>query len=282
MKAYYGAHFWAKPSLVGIARAYGSLFYVGAALGGALAVTLFLAVLISGPRKISISSAIGDEFQERTLILTLLALPVIAFVVARITHGGMTDRYVLFVVVGICLALSQLLLRSSRTTTTLVGTFVLATLGMHEFSFWSSHRHVMSVTKSPTEPVEAILQRSGQLDLPVIVSDGLEYVPLAYYASGSVAKRLTALVDPQQSLAYSGSDSVDNAMLALRCCLPLQVRRFEEFTANNPRFLLYSSDSADNFDWWPSRLVRDGFSLRVLAIEGARKVYLVTAKGDQY
>ncbi len=34
------------------------------------------------------------------------------------------------------------------------------------------------------------------------------------------------------------------------------------------------------FDWWPARLVDDGYLLRLIAIQGSRKLYRVSPKDE--
>jgi hypothetical protein len=42
--------------------------------------------------------------QENTVVLTLLGLPFIGFVFAKLSHGGMTDRYMIAGVLGVVIA----------------------------------------------------------------------------------------------------------------------------------------------------------------------------------
>jgi hypothetical protein len=283
MKTYYGMHFWARPSFSGIGQAYGSLFYMGAALGLAMVSALSVGVAWSMRneyRKVASAPAGIEAYAEGALALGLLALPILGFVFAKVTHGGMTDRYVLAVALGLALSSGILLAQAGRRSLALVGIFLVVAAFLHEFSFWSTHGLHAGKPASPSEAVETLVQSAGHPELPVVVSDGLEYVPLAYYASPDWRKRFLALVDPPESLVYAGSDSVDKALQALQSPLALQVRDFAPFAAEHPAFLLYSSGSGDGFDWWRSRLAHDGYRFQVAAMQGSRVVYVATRKED--
>ena len=84
------------------------------------------------------------------------------------------------------------------------------------------------------------------------------------------------MVDREQSIVYSGSDSLDRQMSALQCCLPLQVYNFRDFASQHATFLLYSGGG--EWDWWPFRLLHDGYSLQLLAADKSHRLYLATVK----
>jgi hypothetical protein len=126
-----------------------------------------------------------------------------------------------------------------------------------------------------------MIRTIGYGDLPVVVSDGLIYMQLMHYASPEWAKRLVAVVDLPEAIIYAGSDNVDKNLLVLRSYLPLQIYEFHDFKAKHATFLLYStqdSTQGTKFDWWPTRLLSDGYSLRLVALHDNLKIYLVSSK----
>jgi hypothetical protein len=119
---------------------------------------------------------------------------------------------------------------------------------------------------------------AGHADLPLVVSDGVDYLPFVYYAPPELAGRLVDVVDPPNAVAYLGMDSIDKSLIGLRSCYPLRVYDFPAFASEHSTFLLYSSGSTN--DWWPRRLANNGYSLEVVAAEKGRKIYLVRGKGN--
>jgi hypothetical protein len=68
---------------------------------------------------------------------------------------------------------------------------------------------------------------------------------------------------------------------------PFQVVDFRSFAEAHHAFLLYSDNlyavqgTSVFYDWWIPRLVRDGYSLQLVAAEGNAKMYLVRAPDRQ-
>ncbi len=96
---------------------------------------------------------------------------------------------------------------------------------------------------------------------------------MAYYALPDQARHFVSVVDPVGSVTYQGNDSVEKSLLVLKSYSPLQVYDFSDFVSEHRIFLLYSRGGP--FDWWPTRLVREGYSLRTVVADQNVKVYLV-------
>jgi hypothetical protein len=114
-------------------------------------------------------------------------------------------------------------------------------------------------------------------DLPVVVSDVHDFLQLAHYASPGWAGRFFSVVDAPQSVIYVGSDTGDKELGIMRSYAPLQIYDFAPFVAEHPVFLLYSSGGGAGLDWWPPRLLRDGYTLRPVAVRDIyHRVFLVS------
>ncbi|MGB8591370.1 MAG: hypothetical protein WCD40_08315, partial [Candidatus Acidiferrales bacterium] len=141
--------------------------------------------------------------------------------------------------------------------------------------------------KSSADSIERLVKSAGHEDLPVAVSDALEFLPLAHYAEPYWQGRFVFLVDPERSLEFIGTDNLDKQVAVLRAFAPIHVYDFLDFADKYPTYLLYSDDGREAFgnvegpDWWPVRLARDGYSLDLVAAQGTRKIYLVSAGADQ-
>jgi hypothetical protein len=142
--------------------------------------------------------------------------------------------------------------------------------------FWLHQRGHLGKVASPARPLQEALSATGYEDLPVVVSDGLVYLQLLHYASPQWTQRFVAVVDGPKSITYTGTDSVDKNLVALRPYLPLDVQNFDDFTAKHAEFLLFSSQGSA-WDWWPNRLLDDGYSLRLLTLRDNLRIYLVRA-----
>jgi hypothetical protein len=280
LRTYYGAHPWALPTMANVTPIYGWFFHTATPIGIGIAAVSSVAILIALrlPRIIS-NQAADTPSQELVLVLVLLALPFIAFFATKITHGMMINRYVLPSVLGILIACGYLLHWLGRRGVALFAVFVLSVLAFQERSFWKVRRGHLTAVHSPTEDLERILRSLTRYrDLPVVVSDGLDYLPIAHYASPEQAQRFVSVVDAAASVTYQGSDSVDKDLIVLRSYAPLQVHDFRDFVSEHRKFLLYSRGGP--FDWWPARLVREGYSLRAVVADQGVKVYFVDMTND--
>ena len=180
---------------------------------------------------------------------------------------------------GVPLAAGCILPRFDRRLAALFGILLCFGLAAQETLFWLGQRHHLGKITSPAQEIEELVNKAGRQDLPVVVYDGSDYFQLLYHGSPAFVTRLVDVVDPSQATVYAGTDTVDKELLILRSYAPLQVYEFHDFAAKHPEFLLLSR-GGDRWDWWPARLVDDGYVLRLVAIHGNRRVYLVGPKDE--
>lgn len=279
VRAYFGPHFWAVPSLRSATDTYGWLFEASQPARATIAAILLLVaglafVMALSRKDVRANWIASDSFHEYVLGAGLVALPLIELVAARAMHGGMTARYALPAVLGVPLILANLAARWRPLAVAAIVVVALCAVGRHEAQFWASHGGSEARLVSPANGLEEILRQAGHEDLPVVVSNGLEYLSITHYAAPEIAGRLVALVDPAESVAETGNDSLDKGLLGILCCLPIRVYEYADFAALHPIFLLYSDGDID-FDRWPDRLMRAGNGLNIVAVEGSRNLYLV-------
>jgi len=241
------------------------------AIAAALSAGLVIAYLSPG---MASRPAADTPFHELVLVLGFVALPFIGFAATKIGHGIMVNRYVLPALLGMAMACGYLLQWSGRKSLAVFAVFVLSVVAFQERPFWVTHRGHLTAIQSPAEDLERILNGlPGYRDLPVVMSDGTDYLAIAHYALPGQARRYVSVVDPAAALTYQGSDILDKSLLVLRSYWPLQVHDFPTFAAEHRRFLLYSRGGM--FDWWPARLAREGYALRAVVAEPGVKIYLV-------
>ncbi len=277
----FSAHFWAKASLSGLAFIYATLFMTSPPWGAAVAAAAVLAMaglVVFALNSKAAAAPNSAPAHEYVLVLALLGLPFIGYAAAKLTHSGMTERYVLAAVLGMSLAAGCILPLLDRKSVILAVSFLAALMAVQEAAFWVAHAHQLTGFDSPADSLAGLVTSAGHPDLPVVISDGLEYLPIVHYATPPWSERFVTLVDPPAALIFAGNDSLDRGLIVLRPFAALRVYDYSAFALQHPTFLLYSSNGSgrDPHDWWPERLFRDGYALNVLAVDHQRTIYLVT------
>jgi hypothetical protein len=283
-RAYYGAHYWGLPSLFGAEAIYGwffnTTFVWGAVIAGATALGVFATMFVAERRAARGGPSTGALFYDELLVLGFLGIPFVGMLATKLVHGGSTPRYFMAALLGFPLAAGCSLPRFQRRATAvfangLIFLVVFLAFLVQEQSFWSTYTNRLV---SPADSVEALLGSAGHSDLPVVVSRAHDFLQLAHYASPEWGRRFVSVVDPQQALVYIGTDSDDKELPALRplTSVPLQVYDFHVFADEHQAFLLYSSNGGFGDDWWISKLFRDGYRIRAVAVQDyLHRVYLV-------
>jgi len=278
LKRYYGPHIWDPPTLRHAGGAYGWLLDMPASVHPEVAAAVVLVLLgffvALAFRKVRTVSIRDPFFHEHVLLWALLALPIAAYAATKFAHGPFDRKYVLPVALAIPLAVGYILPRLSRAVVVLLAVLVLSVLATREVRFWTSQLGRFGDVKSPAAPLESSVNLAGHPELPVVVSDAVDYLSFVYYGSPGLAGRLVVVVDPSEEVAYVGSDSLDRNLISIRSFYPLRVYEFQAFVAGHPRFLLYSDGTAN--DWWPRRLRTEGFSLAPVVSDQGRGIYLVS------
>lgn len=123
---------------------------------------------------------------------------------------------------------------------------------------------------------------AGYGNVPVLVSDAMEYLLIAHDASAEWASQFVSLDDAPVAVRYMQNDLANNEFPIPASCAPLHGYDFKVFEEQYPAFLLYSNCAAMGSDWWPRRLCDDGYALRPVAIKPRAEhdfyhlVYLMT------
>lgn len=269
----FGAHFWAKPTFSAAIGSYSWYFLLSETSWGMYLVALAaLAVLFTTLATLRRTSRLGDgniadsPIHELVLVLGLLSLPFVGFAVAAVTHGGMTAKYLVPSLLGFPLALGfsfPTLRRWNFILPAAAAVLLLSALIHQERQFWATYSRKFV---SPAKFVEDLVQNGGHEDLPVVISDTHDFMALQHYASESWRKRFIILLDADQAVKYTGSDTGDRQLAILRQYADLPAYDFQKFLGEHPMFLLYSSNGGLDRDWWPGRLKKDGFKLQNVSV----------------
>jgi len=282
LKARFGAHLFDRYVFTSIPSTYGAFFLTDSAFGAAvfaLAVAGVIGSHLLLRPGVPYEGKVRDaDVAEGILLLALVGLPIITFAVVNIMHGGMRDAYALSAVIGIAIAVGCAMSLARPLVVALFALFIFTSVGVREFNFWRAN-HSLRLA-SPAAGVEEFVQGSGYGNLPVVVSSGMAYTPIAHYASPAFFKQVFYLIDEEKELHYQGTDSFDKDVVILRDYMPLQVRDFSEFTSAHRVFLIYGEEPGDGFNWLPVHLSHVAASVRSVAVEPSRKLYLVTMGED--
>jgi len=275
MKQNWGPHFWAGAALSDVSAAYGNYFRVGSPWGMAicgLAIFVMLAPLV---RRFTSAETTAQQqrdetpLAERVLIAGFVALPLLGFAVAKATHGPFVERYFLAAIFGIAVTAAFVLQHAASKTVVASAISLFLAISSQEVGFWKASSTRQTVARM-TAPLVNLSDSSRFPNLPIVVSDPGQFVEIWHYAPPVIFQRAVTLPNAQNAAAYSGTDTVDKLVLALRPYGPEGIQDFSTFTAAHPRFLLYSDGS--RIDWLPNRLAQQGYQLQRLSIGGA---YLV-------
>jgi hypothetical protein len=293
LRTLYGEHTWAPPTLRAAESSYGFYFHTTLSVGidvAAVAALTVLARVLYERRRAAREKQQGEtSLHEAVLPLAFLTLPFVGFLTTKFAHGQFSPHYMLPTVLGFPLAIAysvpRLEGRKLSLFSALTVLFLIQSLVPSEMEFWTSHGF-STPFHSPADTVEKLVGMAGHEDLPVVVSDLHDFMPLSHYASPEWQSRFVAVVDVPESIVYIGTDNGDKQLQILRSYSSLRVYDFREFAAKNPVFLLYSSNGGADLDWWPRKLKHDGYVMIPAVVKPKserdyfHRVFLVTRGKD--
>jgi hypothetical protein len=280
----YGRFYWAKASVFRAITSYDEymmLMTVGAMLGFVAVLSGALLVYVIRTVRPRPDDPIPPDVPPANCVLALgfLWLPWIALVAANVAGGGVAARYTIGAALGIALSASYVAYWLGRRASAVMLMCLLTAFVSKEIVFWGAELSGRNTRRVDVEGLQRLIDRSGDTALPVVVSNGLEFVPLAYYAAPTTTRRLVALLDPGAARQQTGTDSIELDVLILEKYLPITVRTYEAFEADHDTFLLYATPG--HGEWWQARLLHDGFTLTTIAAEGSRVLYRVSRAATQ-
>lgn len=264
--------YWTRTTPPQVAEAYtflftplaGPRFYVAAAVLALLAVWALVA------RSRTDHPLPALPLHEVAAGVLMLALPALGVLAGTLASGVFTPRFVLFAVVGFSLVVPIGL--SRLTAPRSVAGLVLA--GVLAFSFlqsgydWLRPGHLTFHDPVRDRP---LLVKNLPGPRPVVVTSGLWYLQLWYYAPPELRKNLFYLVDPAAADRYTGSDTIDRGYLILRRWAPVAAEDYDAFVASHRTFEVYAMGSG----WLLPRLRDEGASIQNDGHDGGGTCYLV-------
>jgi len=277
LRSYYGENYWSTPSIGKALTTYDTVSGIGFP-GGGLGVALILCAVLLGVLRRSVLSRTNDATawpppETLVLIIGLIGLPFIAMVTSWVMNGGYTDRYALGVVPGLALGAAYASGALDPRHRTWLLAAILCVSATHELTFWGSAGRGVGLRQfPPVAAQQAVLDKAAPFQLPMMVGNGLDLVPLAYYNSDSPVE-IVGVTDHQAAIRYMGSDSVDRDLVVLSRYMALRVETFEQFRAEHPTFLLMSRPGP--FSWWTNHLLDSGYDLTAIFQQDIYTLYRV-------
>lgn len=280
-KAFYGAHFFAPPVFSRVKEYYGSYFSVDRELGIALLVVSVTAIAWSyfGSRTGAQDSSVSGESGAAvgTLLLGVNLLPMITYVLVRMLHGGMLDRYTLATTIGVILGIACVLSILPVRAVVLFALFVFCIVGLREQAFWRlsgwdplTHDTPIGETKEFAQ-IQDLVESGGHPDLPVVFDQEVLYLQIVHYCSPDWTRRLVFLTDEGRELSFDRSDTAVRIMKSFQDFFPVRLADYTQFTTQHSEFLLYAEPEG----WILWSLRHEGASAQILEGKGARWLYLV-------
>lgn len=277
LRSYYGENYWSTPSIGKALTTYDTVSSIGFP-GGGLGVALMLGLVLLGVLGRSVFnrgevSTPWPPAETLVLIMGLIGLPFIAVAISWVMNGGYTDRYALGVIPGLALgaAYASGALEPRHRVWLLAA--VLCLSATHELAFWGSGGRAVGLRQfPPVAAQDAVIATAAPLGLPMMVANGLDFVPLAYYHADSTVP-IVGVTDHEAAIRYMGTDSVDRDLVVLSRYMPIRVEDFAAFTAAHPTFLLLSRPGP--FSWWTNLLLDRGYDLTAIFQQDIYTLYRV-------
>ena len=285
LRALYGPNVWARPVLSAVRGFYPAFFLltdnaIGLAMAAVAIVSIAWARIWPGLSTDSESRKRSAGLSEAILLLSFVALPGIVFILVRVLHGILIARYVLTATIGIVAGLAYALKIGGRRAASIFAIFVFTVVVVRESIFWRTPEfdpflpYYSATSLDQLRKMQVLIESSGHNDLPVVVSDGLIYTQLVYYADPHWTEKLVYLVDAPRERRSVGVDTASRIMLSFSHYFPLQTLDYSKFVGAHRQFLLF----ADGADWYWSVLLDDGATIEPVSRQGP--LYLVKMKSE--
>jgi hypothetical protein len=208
---------------------------------------------------------------EWVAMLTLAALPAVAAALGALVSGAFVPRYALSWILGFSALVSWTISVVSRQPR-IVGTIAVTVgLGWVAAKELSSARLLLRQAPTVAESNAALLRHRVET-VPIAVTHGHVYLPLAEYAPRDISSRLVMLTQPARMNAQLGYTAGDAPLSDLATWMPLQVQDFDSFIRTHRHFLLYGPPM-----WMASEIRVAGGHLELRGEDEPRPMFAMSA-----
>ncbi|MBI2685886.1 MAG: glycosyltransferase family 39 protein [Acidobacteria bacterium] len=223
---------------------------------------VFAICLWPGSRSNSdVQEELSIPIEEYAMATGFLLIPVASILVALAVTRVFMDRYGLPSIIGATLLFALLLARSGNRRAPVYTVAV--------FGFWC----VAGVMRMPGSAQDGLVRADTQRlddirpELPLVVSNGLWFLPMSHYSEPALAARLTYLIDRKSAVQFTGSNVFDVGYPILKQWYNIRgnIVPYDDFVKRNSPFLLYGPTPFP-LDWVVKKLIADGATVKVIAI----------------
>jgi hypothetical protein len=260
-------HFWAHASSAEISAAYRFLFadlWTGPlpwALGA-------IAILAVGARLWPIASCTIEPIPVHEGVAAAIAilLPSLSVLLALVITGAFVPRYALAAIGAVSVVLPLAASHVARAGPIAGVVLLVALAAGHAGAFAAVIRSAPFDNPVTARPLlAASLRQPG----PTVASAQLWFLQLWYYAAPELKSRMVYVADPDRSLQYTGSDTMDRNYLALARWTAVPVERLDSFLPRHPDLRIYASGSGWLLEWLRDRHAR----LEMMGTEPGGQLY---------
>lgn len=262
----YGGAFWAHPQLI---NAYTEILGVHERWATPLVGWLLAAIVVVAMSARAVperNTPPAMAFEDWAIAVGFIALPVLTYAAALTLGTAMVPRYTMSVVLGISVAIVDVAYQArGRRGPSWIALAVLLIVVVQQADISRFGRVSAGVVTDhgDVDRLRRLVGRSQTAGLPIAVSNGLRFLPMAYYARPTQDLPFVYLIDHAAAVATIGTDSPDRALSTLAPYLAMRLEDRSRFLAAHSRFLLFSEN--EFYDWLPLRLMADGYSMRLVA-----------------
>ena len=199
---------------------------------------------------------------EGVAVIASALIPLCGWAIAAVLHSGYVPRYGLAGVIGLAILFAYGVYVLSAARPAWPQWIAASSLIWFVVLFASNAREWSKQTPSG-DANEASVIAAAATGRPVVISNGLEFLPLAYYLAPEAAKQIVFLADEELALRNTGTDLIDSGLWRARSLLPIRgrIEAYRDFTQRNQRFWLFSLSSRSE-EWTFRQLQSDGAVLK--------------------
>lgn len=212
---------------------------------------------------------------ELALLIGFVLIPIAGTIFAKVVTNAIAPRYIFSTMLGFSALLAHVLMRAVPAGRSWIFLILLAAVagnGLLDIR-WSMRDSLPGQLEIPVV--------TGEPALPVVVDDYLLYAQLGRYASPELLSRLVYLTDLERLKRYTSAGQME--MITVIGVKKGQLRGqsgyLTPFLESNSRFLLFEPLRAEQNESWLSHDLLDrGVGLKLIAIQGGGRWYLVERK----
>jgi hypothetical protein len=272
-----GANFWARPGWNMALSTYG--FYLKLPPMLVIVLIIFFAI-VGGHTFLRMKRAPAEvpldpnfNLPEIILLGGFLLLPVLLFVLTKLTGGGYQPRYAWPAILGLALG-SAYLIRTvwlQPYSTYLLAAMLIAFAARDGGELWTLNKATAGSRWEDRRWDRLLEVCHREPNIPVVIGNPAAYIEAAYYAPPELRDRLVEVVDADLATRFTGTDTLDKANRLLAQMVPLHIENLAAFQAAQQRFLLRSDGG---FDWFTPYLVERGYRLKLLSQDSGISLYM--------